>query len=1497
MFPKKSANNNPVIKLKTGLVKKDITFPVTNKYLWNPTPQSSTIPLHFAQHRNPQIQLTERAVLLANRHALQNKNKLYRCFLIGHCLHNSDDEGITLIIDRFDPGSKLPGRNDFVPTTLLPGDFAVPLTIAQNSSDYFPTHSQQDITHSAKLIEHLICSKEKLAIDMLLPLRAHCTCYDHHDHVTIAITLSCVTVKNAFELIAVAPVPILPTALARNLSGPLSLSEIQKTHKMGYMTMDQTRKLLLLIESDPKIATLPIIGLWLSGLLSVYSPHAWAACLRFMHNNSIQQRVLSESGCFLVILYTPTSSQPLFYQCRPLEKDVSFLLYECKENLHCMKNSKKSPVLLELSAAKDGPQQATFLECMHKYKPQRKTSLSRSSSARSLSTGEIEEPKPLPSPKPLLHQNASMKPSVPDLSVLFDESMPNNPPVQLHQPMPNNPPIQLHQSMPSVPHMQLNHSLPNNPPIQLHQPMPNNPPIQLHQVRPSVHPVQLNQSMPNNPSIRLNKSMPSVPPVQLHQSMPSVPHMQLNQSLPNNPPIQQHQARLNIAPTLLNQFTSAGSLNHSHSYTQQHQPLQQQKLQSPVFHGHHSYQSGQHCQPHIPRPISGRTMQNTATSQPPVCGRGMINMHTPLGTPPEQSSKSIDVKRGVIMLNSGPQVTVPAVPKGLPNTDETPLLDGRSMQNTGAHRIPSGREIPITETPHHPVIMDMKSGRMMLGRTSSHPVHQCHKLPVMYTGAPFMTSHDHVHSRPDPRRMSEQNSHKTSSTEHRRMSAPTAIQCPSSNQESMFHTNPAESTVSKNTMQYGSDDRPLSTQIYINENNVTDRGYSTGMHTVNSTDLSTPSSGMHHDSHLLGYTQVSEHHREVQHSNPSSDQISDARNYSSIQSMGNDGACRPGHTIQQLDNQAAYRPGPDEHTLQQLDNQAAYRPGPDEHTLQQLDNQAAYRPGPDEHTLQQLKRQEQLIKDLQAQVQSLLLAQASKIPTALTPPATPVQPPQQQTSHPDKPSSSNKKQMCTTSVNTGASLCWSNEGNGNHLDESKKAFTSECQMMNEERSSTLQSSPSRQKNKENFTPVHHARDHQISRSDVVSNEEDLSARESTATNLDDTLPDPQIQNDTRSLASSVVAVDLQSFCSSTVEQVKSPKSDAAFVNDSIVSPVLGESASMLMRKPDAFVEGSVLHQADSLLYKDEAKFYDNLLGKVKQMLKGSEDTVTTKNKPIQEDKELKEEDSDSDENDTNDEDGDTEEEAAADDEMMFGSAGQSMYLSTVFPKIIDVSMVDYSMDSSNLSMEANAIAMKYLSDQQLTTLSEAFQSSNNQLSKTTMLNKLSEKSAVDISSAGAVNWSFASKKYMEKYGLLDTSMNLNNKTDKKGKKKIKKKLKEKKIEKRKRVETSEDDYSIIGQQESMVEPFPQINNTKGEEITGTPKPILVFGNRKKDLRDAKNISWNIGNVNSPRTPLQTITNKAEQGIQHRGTQGIQSDSAAVSNILDVNRLKQLPKLL
>ncbi|XP_016054786.1 PREDICTED: SCL-interrupting locus protein isoform X2 [Miniopterus natalensis] len=409
-------------------------FPPSKCALWNPTPIGDFIYLHLNYYRNPKLVVTEKTIQLACRHAKQNKKNL-PCFLLGSLTVNEDEEGVILTVDRFDPGREVPGCSERTPTASLPGDFVIPCKVHTNGlcSREIIVHNADDFGSAFKALQHHVCSKDSLDCGKLLFLRAHITSRENLDIVDFDLHWAAVTIANTFQCAPVKPIPIIPTALARNLSSNLNISQVQGTYKYGYLTMDETRKLLLLLESDPKIYSLPLVGIWLSGIIHIYSPQVWACCLRYMFSSSIQERVFSESGHFIIVLYSVTHKNPEFYECLPCDgrlPDLRFQLLTSRETLHFFKNvepSDKNPIHFELSAESQNAETEFF------NKISKNLSIKRSS--QKLSPGKMPvndhdsgvededfSPRPIPSPHPVSQKVSKIQPSVPELSLVLDSN-------------------------------------------------------------------------------------------------------------------------------------------------------------------------------------------------------------------------------------------------------------------------------------------------------------------------------------------------------------------------------------------------------------------------------------------------------------------------------------------------------------------------------------------------------------------------------------------------------------------------------------------------------------------------------------------------------------------------------------------------------------------------------------------------------------------------------------------------------------------------------------------------------------------------------------------------------------------------------------------------------------------------------------------------------------------------------------------------------------------
>ncbi|XP_074077598.1 SCL-interrupting locus protein [Macrotis lagotis] len=407
------------------------SFPPSKSVLWDPTPMGDVKYLHLSYYRNPKLMVSEKALRLAYRHSKQNDPNL-SCFLLGTLLIEEGEEGIKLKIDRFDPGREVPGCLRKVPTAPLPGDFVIPCTVNTEGLCSTDTviHDAEDFSSIFKALQQHLCSKDSLDFCKLLPLRAQVTLREHLDNLQFDFHWAAVTPANSFRCTPVKPLTIIPTALARNLNSHMNIAQIQGTCKWGFLTMDETRKLLLLLESDPKVSSLPLVGIWLSGITHIYSPRVWAYCLRYVFSAAVQERVFSESGSFVVILYSLTHKEPEFYECvlqSGQGNDLRFQLLTSKETFHLFKNvepSQKSSLQFELSS-ENPTAEATFFNQVSRTHAMKRASQKlppgQQLSVSDQDSGVEDEdlsPRPIPNPHPV----SSIHPSVPELSLVLDGS-------------------------------------------------------------------------------------------------------------------------------------------------------------------------------------------------------------------------------------------------------------------------------------------------------------------------------------------------------------------------------------------------------------------------------------------------------------------------------------------------------------------------------------------------------------------------------------------------------------------------------------------------------------------------------------------------------------------------------------------------------------------------------------------------------------------------------------------------------------------------------------------------------------------------------------------------------------------------------------------------------------------------------------------------------------------------------------------------------------------
>jgi len=124
------------------------------------------------------------------------------------------------------------------------------------------------------------------------------------------VRLEAILPAMSFQTVRISAIPFLSTPLSNQLLSDRRWTPVDGhplLDKTGYLTMNQTRKLLPLLEDDSCVSHVPVVGLWVKlrssteGASALRHPFCWASCVRYLNTSTVQRRVFVANGTFLLV--------------------------------------------------------------------------------------------------------------------------------------------------------------------------------------------------------------------------------------------------------------------------------------------------------------------------------------------------------------------------------------------------------------------------------------------------------------------------------------------------------------------------------------------------------------------------------------------------------------------------------------------------------------------------------------------------------------------------------------------------------------------------------------------------------------------------------------------------------------------------------------------------------------------------------------------------------------------------------------------------------------------------------------------------------------------------------------------------------------------------------------------------------------------------------------------------------------------------------------------
>ncbi|OMJ86511.1 hypothetical protein SteCoe_12006 [Stentor coeruleus] len=130
----------------------------------------------------------------------------------------------------------------------------------------------------------------------------------------------------SFQFTPISQIKLVSTPLSVKLIQNKTIQNKREKFQEGYLTMDQTGRVLPMLPSDPLAYKYPIVGIWVSNIpesqnhkaYPIMHPLVWANCIQFIENTNIKDKISPslENNSFLFLHF---ASKPKFYEVCTLD--------------------------------------------------------------------------------------------------------------------------------------------------------------------------------------------------------------------------------------------------------------------------------------------------------------------------------------------------------------------------------------------------------------------------------------------------------------------------------------------------------------------------------------------------------------------------------------------------------------------------------------------------------------------------------------------------------------------------------------------------------------------------------------------------------------------------------------------------------------------------------------------------------------------------------------------------------------------------------------------------------------------------------------------------------------------------------------------------------------------------------------------------------------------------------------------------------------------------
>ncbi|CAL8081994.1 unnamed protein product [Calicophoron daubneyi] len=314
---------------------------IMDNAIWDRRPLSPTFLVNFVSSCKLRVSVPQKVLNLAQKFVTQCHSDCIETYFVAHYQH-VESSVIRLVVDRIERPGVISGKPKYLAEEII-----IPVQLLNNirGSDISKQKPDGSVQSLWKALTEMPPAVDLSKLIVLRSWMSFCRGDDSKRSVILnqyqdpsSFFIEAISVDCPLLFTPIRPVGFIGSSLAKSLetssSPPFAYLGSDCTFssswgsRFGYISVTDSGRFAVILNSDPDLNSSVLAGLWVSGISSISDPRVWILCMRFILYKYFTRRLIGSSTPYLaptsgnvfpgvsmlLAFYGSTTGPPNFYE-------------------------------------------------------------------------------------------------------------------------------------------------------------------------------------------------------------------------------------------------------------------------------------------------------------------------------------------------------------------------------------------------------------------------------------------------------------------------------------------------------------------------------------------------------------------------------------------------------------------------------------------------------------------------------------------------------------------------------------------------------------------------------------------------------------------------------------------------------------------------------------------------------------------------------------------------------------------------------------------------------------------------------------------------------------------------------------------------------------------------------------------------------------------------------------------------------------------------------